>query len=100
MNSSSAVPAALEPLIPMNGVAIAASKGRGRGVFATRAFDVGDVIAIDPVLHFDERDTSTIATTRLRDYYYVWKSDRDGCICLGFGSLYNHSYQRQCRIST
>lgn len=75
-----------------NDLVIGESKGRGLGVFAARAYQAGEIVAIAPVLPLDEVEAEKIAKTRLRYYYYRWKTDRDGCICLGLGSLVNHSF--------
>lgn len=70
------------------------SPGCGRGVFAARAFDAGELIERTPCLTFPAKDWPPIEKTRLDDYCFVWGSDRkEGALPLGYGSVYNHSYR-------
>lgn len=66
---------------------------RGRGVFATQMIRKGTVIEDAPVIVVPSDQLSIIKTTILFEYFFQWKIDgADACaICLGFGSLYNHS---------
>ena len=69
------------------------SAGRGRGVFAARSFQAGEVIEVCPVIALSSDDVAQLDKTRLYDYYFGWGADnKGGAIALGFGSLYNHSY--------
>ncbi len=67
--------------------------GKGRGVFAKRPIEKGMVIERVPVVIFPVQEiyTDTISTT-LADYVFNWGND-EVAIALGYGSLYNHSYQ-------
>lgn len=62
----------------------------GRGVFATHAFDVGELIETCPVLVLEPDDLEHIEETAIRGYYFEW-DDGSGGLALGLGSLYNHS---------
>ncbi len=68
-------------------------KGKGRGVFAKVAFAEGDLIEQVPVLLIpiktlvDGRDNPF-----LKKYFYEWDKE-NVAVSLGFGSLYNHSYE-------
>jgi SET domain-containing protein len=68
-------------------------KGKGRGVFAKVDFAEGDVIEQVPVLLIPVK---TLVGGRdnpvLKKYFYEWDSE-NVAVCLGFGSLYNHSYE-------
>lgn len=66
---------------------------RGRGVFATQEICKGTVIEDAPVIVVPTVQLSMIKTTILFEYYFQWKvGGQESCaICLGFGSLYNHS---------
>lgn len=66
---------------------------RGRGIFATTLIPKGTVIEEAPVIVIPPEQLNTIKTTILFEYYFHWKiNGTDACaICLGFGSLYNHS---------
>ncbi len=73
--------------------------GKGRGVFANRAFAAGERVEWLPVLVIPQEQLRHLDRTVLRDYYFAWgPSGRDGALALGFGSLYNHSYQPNARF--
>lgn len=66
----------------------------GMGVFAARNIEEGEVIEICPVLLFPKSELEHIRRTMLENYYFDWGDDDAWyAICLGYGSLYNHSYQ-------
>ena len=67
--------------------------GKGRGVFANRPIRKGMIIERVPVILFPVQEiyTETIST-KLADYVFNWGDD-EVAIALGYGSLYNHSYQ-------
>lgn len=69
------------------------TSGRGRGVFATQFIAKGTLIEDAPVIIVPSAQLEKIKSTILFEYYFQWKIDgEDACaICLGFGSLYNHS---------
>ena len=68
--------------------------GKGRGVFAERAFEKDEVIEKTPVNILNKEDTAVIVRTMLERYVFEWGEHRDeAAIALGHGSLYNHSYQ-------
>jgi hypothetical protein len=67
-------------------------KGKGRGVFARRAVKNGSVIERAPILlipiaHLQGGLHSPI----LARFFYAWNKTH-AAICLGYGSLYNHSF--------
>lgn len=66
----------------------------GRGVFASVDIAVGEVIELTPVIALPRRfERFLLKYTLLRNYYYQWGTGRKlVAMCLGFGSLYNHSY--------
>lgn len=69
---------------------VASSLLHGQGVFAARSFMLGVIIEICPVLIIPAAQRAALDATLLYDHYYEWK-DAAG-LALGFGSLYNHSY--------
>ncbi|MDR3638614.1 MAG: SET domain-containing protein [Isosphaeraceae bacterium] len=72
-------------------------RGKGRGVFARRAIAEGEVIERVPVvlLAADEiRDRD--GWIGLASYCFLWDTGRYA-LALGYGSLYNHSYQPNAR---
>ena len=64
----------------------------GRGVFARESIKKGEIIEICPVLVVPRKDYPILKKTILRNYYFL--RGKVTCeICLGFGSIYNHSYE-------
>lgn len=71
-------------------IVVGMTADRGRGVFATRDVDTGEIIERCPVIVVDAADAAAVCETVLGEYAYGW----DGgavAIALGCGSLYNHS---------
>ena len=65
----------------------------GRGVFATRAFAKGDAVETCPTLELH----SDNVTGRLGDYVFGSAESEDYVVLpLGYGMLYNHSYEANC----
>ena len=68
-------------------------KGKGRGVFALRAIVAGEIIEQVPVLVLDRTDVEDEDSwTGLAGYCFEWGKGKVA-LALGYGSLYNHSYQ-------
>ncbi len=73
---------------------IAPSEHHGKGVFTAKPIEVGDMIEICPVLLFPKSELVHIRQTILDDYYFDWgDDDSQYALALGYGSLYNHSYE-------
>lgn len=85
-----------EPSAPP-GLCVRDSPGRGRGVFATRAFAVGEVIERAPVIVFPRADVRPLAGTLL-DSYWFWWDDEHNAAALGCGALYNHECPANARF--
>ncbi len=69
------------------------SELHGKGVFAARDIQAGEIIEICPVLVFPKSELPHIRQTMLDDYYFDWGDDGAFfAVCLGYGSLYNHDY--------
>ena len=89
----------------MADVELRQSPGRGRGVFASRAFVPGETIEVCPVIALSEADARKLDATGLYDYYFGWGDEgKAAAIALGYGSLYNHSSEpnaqhRECPAS-
>jgi len=66
---------------------------KGRGVFARRHIRKGTVIERVPVILVSMKEVfSQAPRSKLADYVFI--RDRDTvAVVLGYGSLYNHSYQ-------
>ncbi|MCC7246120.1 MAG: SET domain-containing protein-lysine N-methyltransferase [Saprospiraceae bacterium] len=72
---------------------VAYSEVHGRGVFAARDISAEEIIEVCPVLLFPKDQLASIRATMLDDYYFDWGDDGEWyAVCLGYGSLYNHSY--------
>jgi len=78
----------------VNSFPVRSSPGKGRGVFAQRSWQPGELIERAPALVLSPADTKTIQNTLLDRYYYVWGDAGDeAAIALGNGSIYNHSWE-------
>ncbi len=68
---------------------------KGRGVFAKKCFTKDELIESCQIIPFSSDDADKIELTILSNYWFAWKTDEVpseyGAICLGNGSLYNHS---------
>lgn len=71
---------------------VAPSRLHGRGVFAGRDFEAGELIETCPVLVVPADQLPELERTALRGYYYDW-DEGDVALALGLGSLYNHSFE-------
>ena len=68
-------------------------RGKGRGVFARRSIAEGEVIESCPVLVVPAEEVRNgAAWTRLGEYRFDWGRGTVA-LALGYGSLYNHSYE-------
>ena len=75
-------------------IVVGASPGKGRGVFASRRLQAGDIIEEAPVIVLPGAEIEHLERTVLQDYYFLWGADeKDAAILLGLCSLCNHSYQ-------
>lgn len=64
----------------------------GRGVFALAPIKKGEVIEACPVIPLAKGDEKKLTETVLDKYMFAWGEGlEECCICLGYGSLYNHS---------
>jgi|VirMetMinimDraft_7_1064189.scaffolds.fasta_scaffold171786_1 SET domain-containing protein len=73
---------------------VAHSPLHGRGVFTGALISAGSVIEICPMLRIPEKDVKPLQDTIINDYYFEWGEDlKDGALALGYGSIYNHSFE-------
>jgi len=78
----------------MKSLEIKNTEHKGSGVFTTRDYREGDLIETCHVIECPEQDTALIDRTFLYNYYFNWGPKHDKvAIALGYGSLYNHSYE-------
>ena len=72
-------------------------KGKGRGVFARRAFREGEVIERVPVIVIPLSEIkNSEGWVGLAGYCFLWGEGKVA-LALGYGSLYNHSYKPNAR---
>ncbi len=75
------------------------SPGRGRGVFATRDLQAGEVIERAPVIVIPGDEWEDMQETSLADHCFSWGPGlQDAAIVFGHGSFYNHSYAPNARF--
>lgn len=72
------------------------SKIHGRGVFATKKIRKGELIEVCPVLVVPKEQVPLMNKTVVKDYHFIWDG-RKTAIALGYGSIYNHSYDPNAR---
>ena len=73
---------------------IASSDLGGRGVFTAKNIPAGALIEISPVIVMPGEERKQLDQTKLHDYYFIWgEKDKKAAIILGYGSIYNHSFQ-------
>ena len=75
---------------------VAPSPIHGDGVFAARAFAPDELVECCPVVVCPPDQEALLEETELRGLYFTWKNDAIA-VALGFGSLYNHSWEPNAR---
>lgn len=81
------------PLVHSDLVDVRRSGRKGRGVFARRPIRKGTIIERAPIILLPVGEVfGNAPRTKLADYVFVWGKDTVA-VALGYGSLYNHSYQ-------
>ena len=67
---------------------------KGRGVFAERLIQEGELIERAAVIPIPLDEVKHINPTVIYNYWFRWGADgTERAVVLGLGSLYNHSYQ-------
>jgi len=85
------------PIQPSNLIEVKRTRSKGRGAFAREFIPTGTVFERTPVLVIPENDIyEAPGHPLLLDYVFEWGKGTVG-LALGFGSLYNHSYQPNAR---
>lgn len=84
-------------LIQSSAIEVRTVRGKGRGVFARRPIGEGEVIERVPVVVLDAAELrNPDGWIGLASYCFLWDTGRYA-LALGYGSLYNHSYQPNAR---
>jgi SET domain-containing protein len=80
-------------LIPPNIYIKDTGTTKGRGVFAARSFNDGEIIEISPVMLFNMHYNSVpkVIKTYIFDWEKLAGKPRTHALALGYGSFYNHS---------
>lgn len=80
-----------------DGIFVAASGEKGRGVFTNVDLKKNTIIEISPVIVMSKKDRAHIDQTLLHDYIFEWGDQHNQCcMALGYVPLYNHSYRSNC----
>lgn len=83
----------MKQIINQNNVYVAPSTlAQGNGVFATTDLRKGSIVEICPAIFMPIKEFEQIKQTKLFYYFYEY-SNKEFAIVLGYGSVYNHSYQ-------
>ena len=73
----------------------------GRGVFTTRSIKKSELIESCPVILVPKKDVSNLRGSILVNYYFYFgkgeKRKSALAIALGYGSIYNHSFEPNAR---
>lgn len=68
------------------------SQIHGNGIFAFKNIEKNEIIEECPIIILNSDDTIKIDPTNLYNYYFSWENNWSA-IALGYGSIYNHSYE-------
>ena len=68
-------------------------KNAGRGVFASKEFNNDELIERCPIIYLTKEDYPLAKQTSLLNYYFLNEPEDRAAIALGYGSIYNHSYE-------
>lgn len=72
-----------------------------RGVFTGEDLKKGDILEICPVIILPREEGDWLRKSILYSYYFLWGSSLEQyAIALGYGSLYNHSFEPNCDFVT
>ena len=80
-----------------NGYVAPAGK-KGRGVFAKKKLQRGEIIEISPYIEVPPRDDRKLSDSIIESYWYEVKG-KWSAIGLGYTSLYNHSLEPNADFS-
>lgn len=70
----------------------------GRGVFAARDIQKGEIIERCPVIQLSAHDMANLNESILVTYFFFYgRGKKQVLLALGYGSLYNHSYTPNAR---
>lgn len=71
----------------------------GLGVFASHDIKKGEIIERCPIIEIPKHDSSSLNENILVTYFFYFGKDRKRvAIALGFGSIYNHTYNPNAKF--
>ncbi|MFH1840624.1 MAG: SET domain-containing protein [Candidatus Shapirobacteria bacterium] len=68
-------------------------KNKGRGIIALKNFKKREIVEVCPIIPLTPKERKRCENTVLDQYIYPWRSTRGACMVLGYGSIYNHSFE-------
>lgn len=75
-------------------ISISKIPNSGRGVFAAKDIQKGELIERCPTIEVPKDDVANLTDSILITYFYYLGKNKDRVfITLGFGSIYNHTYK-------
>lgn len=74
------------------------TKSYGRGIFSIRTIKKGELIEEATVIIIPKTEWALMRGSILLNYVFRWGEDK--ALALGYGSLYNHSYNPNARYIT
>ncbi|MFA5877758.1 MAG: SET domain-containing protein-lysine N-methyltransferase [Candidatus Staskawiczbacteria bacterium] len=87
-------------IFPPKKIKVVNIAGKGRGVVATEDIKSGEIIEVCPIVFLSEKEVSFLEKESgvLKFYYLIQTATNKFCIMLGYGSLYNHSFEPNADI--
>jgi uncharacterized protein len=81
----------------LDGIYIAATQQKGRGVYTQNPLTENTIIEEAPVIIMPQTDRQHLDKTLLHDYIFEWGHGTGNiCMALGYIPIYNHSYSSNC----
>jgi uncharacterized protein len=77
-------------------IEIAFLGGKGRGVIASSSIEAHEIIEFSPVIVLPVEQIDQMKRTLLYHYFFQWGQHK-AALCLGYGSIYNHSKNPNCK---
>lgn len=65
----------------------------GRGIFTTDHIKKDELVEISPVIIIPKDEWKYVKKTTFFNYCFLWDGTEDTVLALGYGSLFNHSYE-------
>jgi SET domain-containing protein len=79
------------------GLQIAETGRKGRGIITTEAILADTIIEVSPVIVMSGKERALLDQTKLHDYIFEWGTNKDQCcMAMGYVPIYNHSQESNC----